>query len=378
MQRDRLCLVVNPAAGRGRCTRALPAVLGALGTRPAGVRVCQTTSLHHAERTAAEAARQGEAVVAVGGDGLVGSLAGAVAGEGGLLGIIPVGRGNDFARMLGIPFRPADAAAALLAGTGRAVDLIGVRAGDGPEQVVAGSVYLGVPSEGGEIANGSRMPTGPVGYQLAGMRALLGWRPATFTVDIRAEDTGAEDTGAENTGAGGGGAEDGAGGGAMGRFPGFCVVVANSAYLAAGKKAAPAADLCDGLLDVITVRGDRKLSFARAMLMAGRGTHVRLDEVSTQRAASVTVTADRPMPAGADGETLPCASPLAAGSPLRIRALPGALRVIAPAHWAAQHPQPSPGTAGRAWPPRKESTKAGLDDSSAGVPTIRTSPPPST
>jgi diacylglycerol kinase (ATP) len=291
-------------------------VLGALATgpgtpgaaggpgRPAGVRVCESTSLGHAAQTAADAAGRGEPVVAVGGDGLVGTLAAALAGSGGTLGIIPAGRGNDFARMLGIPFRPAEAAKALLAGRPRAVDLIGVRAADGPEQIVAGSVYLGIPSEGGLLANRSRRLGGATRYRLAGLRALLGWQPATFAVDT------------------------GAGPGCAPGFPAFAVVVANSAYFAAGTMAAPAADVSDGLLDVVTVRHGRKLSFVRVMLAAGRGTHVRLDQVHTERATSVTVTADRAMPAGADGETLAHACPLVPGSPLRIRVLPGAVRVF--------------------------------------------------
>jgi len=105
-----------------------------------------------------------------------------------------------------------------------------------------------------------------------------------------------------------------------------------------------------------------------------------MDEVTTQRAARVTVTADRAMPAAADGETLACACPLGAGSPLVIRALPGALRVIAPAD--GQAPGARRHSPERTWwpwpPPRKDSTNSGLADSSAGVPSIRTSPPPST
>jgi len=314
------CLVVNPAACGGRAGRCLPEALGALaeggvvGVGGAGgaapVRICMTTSLGHAAHLAEQATERREAVVAVGGDGLVGTLAAAVSRAGGVLGIIPAGRGNDFAHMLGIPARPAAAARALLDGEPRAVDLIGVQPGGGEEVIVAGSVYLGIPSEGGEIANRSWWATGPVGYQLAGVAALLAWRPATFTVDVAAA---------------------GADGPAAVSFPGFCVVVANSIYLAAGRKVAPDADIGDGLLDVIMVGDGRKLSFVEAMLRAGRGTHVRMDQVSTRQAASVTVTADRAMPAAADGETLACARPLQAGSPLRIRALPGALRVIAPA-----------------------------------------------
>jgi diacylglycerol kinase family enzyme len=237
----------------------------------------------------------------------VGRLAAVVADAGGVFGIVPAGRGNDFARTLSIPTQPARAAAVLVTGQRRVVDLIGVRAGDGPELVVAGSVYLGVISEGAEIVRASRLTFGGLAYQLAGLRALRAWQRATFAVDL------------------------GTGAGPNGGFPGFAVLVANSAFLAGGKRGAPAADAADGLLDVITVREGSKLSFVRVMLLAGRGTHVRLGQVEAAQAATVTVTADRAMPAGADGETLPFASPLAAGCPLRIRALPGALQVITPA-----------------------------------------------
>ena len=349
------CLVVNPAAARGRCKRSLPGVLGVLAAAGATVRVSETASLGHAAELADGAAGRGETVVAVGGDGLVGTLAAAVSGAGGQLGIIPAGRGNDFAHMLGVPASPVDAAAALLTGEPRAVDLIGVRAGDGPEEVVAGSVYLGVVSEGGEIANRSRWAAGPAGYQLAGVRALLGWQPATFTVDPGP-------AGDPRHGAG------------------FTVVIANCGYLAAGVKAAPAADVSDGKLDVLIVGEGRKLSFLRVMRRAGHGTHVELAQVTMYQAAAVTVTADRAMPAAADGETLSCAAPLGAGQPLRVRVLPGALRVIAPvpAGTAAVEGHSVEGTWWLRWPPRKDSTKSGLADSSAGVPASRTSPPPST
>jgi diacylglycerol kinase (ATP) len=241
--------------------------------------------------------------VAVGGDGTIGAMAAAVSAAGGVLGIIPAGRGNDLARMLGIPADPARAAAVLLRGGYRMVDLIGVAAGDGPEQVVAGSVYLGIPAEGARLAAASRLPAGGLGYQVGGLRALLAWQPTAFTVDTGSAETCAI-------------------------FTGCCVVVANSGYFAGGMHAAPEADISDGLLDVITVREGSRLSFIRVMLLAGQGKHTRLDQVGTAQAAGVTVCADRDLCAGADGEPLPCASPLAAGTLLRIRALPGALRVV--------------------------------------------------
>ena len=131
MSGNAYCFVVNPAACRGRGIRRLPAVLGPLSAAGASVRVEESSSLGHAATVAADAAGQGETVVAVGGDGTVGAMAAAVSAVDGVLGIIPAGRGNDFARMLGIPADPARAAAVLLRGGHRMVDLIGVAAGDG-------------------------------------------------------------------------------------------------------------------------------------------------------------------------------------------------------------------------------------------------------
>ena len=299
----RLALLVNPAAAGGKALAAVDPARTELDRLGADFRVIETSSGEHAKREAKAAAGQGETPVAIGGDGLVGTLAGGIAGSEAELGIIPAGRGNDFARMLGIPADPARAAAALLRGGHRMVDLIGAAAGDGPEQVVAGSVYLGIPADGAQLAAASRLPPGGLGYQVAGLRALLAWEPTAFTVDTGSVETRA-------------------------MFTGCCVVVANSGYFAGGMHAAPGADVSDGLLDVITVRQGSKLSFIRVMLLAGRGQHTRLDQVGTAQAASVTVRADRDLRAGADGEPLPCASPLASGIPLRIRALRGALRVV--------------------------------------------------
>src|SRR3546814_7968258 len=72
-------------------------------------------------------------------DGMVASLAGAVVEAGGVLGIVPSGRGNDFARQLGVGGSPEQVAATLLDAAPRPVDVIDVGG-----RVVVGSVYAGV------------------------------------------------------------------------------------------------------------------------------------------------------------------------------------------------------------------------------------------
>ncbi len=298
-----LTIVVNPTAGGGKPARYLPHVTSVLAAAGARYRLCESASLQHAQALARSAGQRGDTVVAFGGDGLTGALVDAIAEQGCAFGIIPAGNGNDFARTLRIPFDPAVAARTLLEGRPRPVDLIGVTgAGETEPTMVTGSVYVGIASVANEIANRTRVLRGPVVYNLAALRALLGWQPTTFGV----QTTNAAGEQATMT------------------FRGYAVVVANSPYFGAGMKVAPDAHADDGLLDVVIMRDSPKLTFVRVLMKIKDGSHVALPAVQAFRASQATVTVDRPLPVGADGELLPIRPPL------HIRTVPGALQVIVP------------------------------------------------
>ncbi len=308
-----LCLVVNPAAGGGRALRTLATATAALDGASARYQVQPSASLAHARELAAAAAQRGEVTVAVGGDGLAGALAGAVADAGGVMALIPAGRGNDLARELGLPPGAAAAAAAILDGQQAELDLLGLSIPGQPEETAALSAYLGLPSVAGEIANRSRLIRGPATYPVAALRALVRWRPVSF----RVEQTG-----------GPGGPVAGI---PAGEFPGYGVVLANSRFFGGGMQVCPPARTSDGCLDVVVMHDATKAAFLRVLLQIKDGTHVSLPQVALGQAAAVTVTADTALPVAADGETLPWGSPLAAGVPLRARVRRGALKVIVPA-----------------------------------------------
>jgi diacylglycerol kinase (ATP) len=299
----RFCLVVNPAAGGGRSQRLLPAVTAALTAAGAEHEVHASSSLEHARELAVAAAGRGEVTVAFGGDGMVGALAAVTAGTGGAFGIIPAGRGNDFARTLGLPADATAAAQALARGAERRVDLIAAGSDTGQDEVlVAGSVYLGLPAIAAQTAAQSRFPPGELAYPVAGLRAVAGWRPAMFRLEF--------------------------GDGAVEEFSGGAVVAANSRYFGAGMMVAPHADPADGLLDVVFIRSGSKLAMLRGLAKIKTGEHLAMPQVSTRQTDALTVTVDRDMPGGADGEILRSAAPLPARTPLRIRALPAALRLV--------------------------------------------------
>jgi len=289
----RLCLIVNPHAGGGRTARALPGVEATLAGLGLPFRVERTLSLGHAGDLAADAAGRGEVAVSYGGDGLAGAVAHALRGTDGVLGVLPGGRGNDFARKLGIPTDPDGACGVLARGRERTVDVAEV---DG--RTFLGIASYGFDSDVQDIANAATVVKGQLVYLYATLRALKAWRPVrlSFAAD----------------------------GGARKEAVGFAVAACNSGVFGGGMALAPDADLEDGLLDVVVTSDTSKANFLRTLPKIFRGTHLDEPEIELFRAGEVRVDAERPFRIYADGDPI-------GTTPATIRAVPGALRVLVPA-----------------------------------------------
>ena len=287
-----LSLIVNPASGGGRAGRALAAVRAAMGHHGLEHHVELTLDLAHARELATAALAGGEMPVAFGGDGLVAAVAGAVKGSEAVIGVLPGGRGNDFARCLGLPLDPVQACAVLAHGTPRAVDMGAV--GD---RTFLGIATCGFDSEANRIANAARLIHGRFVYTYGGLRALASWRPASFELTV---------DGVEHA------------------LYGYTVAVANAAMHGGGMLLAPDASLDDGRLDVVMIADLPKATFLRMLPTVFRGTHVRLDEVTILRGSTVEIRADRPLAVYADGDPLSIL-------PATLRVLPAAVRVMSPA-----------------------------------------------
>jgi YegS/Rv2252/BmrU family lipid kinase len=286
--------VVNPAAGSDPAARLIP-VARRLREAGAEVAVEYSRSLEHAGDLARDAAKKGDVVIAAGGDGMVGGLAGALAGTGAVLGILPAGRGNDFARQLALPGDPDALADLLLSAEPRTIDAIEVTAADGVPHIVVGSVYGGVDSVANVHINRLTRLPGSLAYYLGPLRAIATWRPVSYQITVDGETR---------------------------EERGYSVVAANSGYYGYGLHVAPDAAVDDGLLDVVIIRHAPKRRFFAVMRELPHGTHVRRPEIEVVRGREVRVESDREIPFGGDGELL--------GSlPATIRILPGALRVIA-------------------------------------------------
>jgi YegS/Rv2252/BmrU family lipid kinase len=288
----RIALIVNPSAGGGRAGRALPAVEAALAAAGLVHRAQHTRSLEHARELARAAATEGEIAVAFGGDGLVGAVADALREGQGALGVLPGGRGNDFARVLGIPLEPVAACAVLVNGVERSLDL-----GEAGGRAFVGIASCGFDSDCNRIANEARLVRGNLVYVYSALRVLAGWRSAYFRIELD--------------------------GGEAVTVTGYNVVLANSRAYGGGMYIAPDASLEDGMLDVLTIAEMPKLRFLRLLPTVFKGRHVLRPEVTVRRAREVRVSADRAFTMYADGDPI-------AELPVTVRALPRAVRVIVP------------------------------------------------
>lgn len=295
--------LVNPKSGGGAAPGAVVPVARVL--REAGATVDVTYSPGPQAMTALvdEAVARGDVVVSVGGDGMLSSLAGLVSAAGGTLGVVPAGRGNDFARMLGIHDDPEAQARVLLAGVVRQVDLIAVTGLGAGRRVIAGSVYSGVDARAAEIVDRAHWLPRRLQYPYAALRSLATYQPGRYVVSV---------DGIEHT------------------FEAATVVVANSAYYGKGMQIAPPASLEDGLLDVVVIEAASRLALMRSLPKVYDGGHVALPEVTllSGKVVELRGTARAGIPAGGDGEPLGTLPPLDA-APATVEVLPGALSVLA-------------------------------------------------
>ncbi len=295
-------LLVNPTSGGGAAPGAVVPVARLLREAGARVDVTYSPGPHAMVGLVDEAVGRGDVVISVGGDGMLSSVAGLVSARGGTLGLLPAGRGNDFARMLGLPEDPAAQAHALLGGTERSVDLLAVTGLSERRRLVAGSVYAGVDARAAELVDRAAWLPRSMQYPCAALRALAGYQPGRYRVAIDGIEC---------------------------EYAAATVVVANSAYYGRGLKIAPSASAEDGVLDVVVIEAAGRLALMRSLPKVYDGAHVGLPEVTVLSGKRVEVrgTARSPIPVGADGEPL---GPLPAfgAEPAVVEVVPGGLTVI--------------------------------------------------
>jgi YegS/Rv2252/BmrU family lipid kinase len=287
-----ISLIVNPSAGGGRAAKALPKVQARLRALGVDHHTELTRDLLHAQELARSAAAAGEPAVVLSGDGLIGAVAHVLRGHpGAVMGVLPGGRGNDFARVAGISLDAEEACGVIAHGTPQPIDL-----GDVDGATFIGIASLGFDSDANRIANDAPPQLGSLVYAYGALRALASWKHAAYEVVVDGEARS---------------------------FSGWSVACANSKAYGGGMYLAPDADLHDGRLDVVFCEATSKARFLQLLPSIFKGEHVKDPRVHVLRGTEVRVSADRPFTVYADGDPigqLPCT----------VRAVPDAVKVLLP------------------------------------------------
>jgi len=292
---SRHLVVVNPAAGRGRVRREWPGLAAQLRAAGIAFDVAETHAPGEGMRHAEGAARDYDAVIAAGGDGTVHEVVNGLmrAGGGAALGVLPLGSGDDFAKMLS----PGDAIERLARGTVRLMDVARMRC-DGATRWFANGMDIGFGAHAAR--NVRRVPaflTGLGAYVGALAITLLRYPRLEVRLQLDAEPPFTQAT--------------------------TMTAVMNGCAFGGSFHVCPGARADDGFLDLLIAQRVGRLAILGLVPKIMRGTHADDPRLRLARARRVLIESDDPLLVEADGEIV-----FENARRLEIEVLPGALRVL--------------------------------------------------
>ena len=294
-----MCVIVNPASGRGRGARALPGLRAAFAS--VGVSEIRLTSGKGDESAQTRRALDDgfDTIVACGGDGTWSNVANAIiaagAGRQARMALLATGTGNDFAKTVGAPARDF-AATARLAVNGSELDVDVGR--------IENKYFLNVSGFGFDIAVLEDIERiswlkGDLLYLYSALRQLFSYGG----IDVGIASARRQREARRH----------------------LMLIVANARNFGGSFRIAPAASVTDGKLDAISIHDAPPLSRMRLFAAATKGTHVMAPEVIVEQAPTFTLAFGKPPAFETDGEYN-----RAKGTVVQIDCIPKALRVVVP------------------------------------------------
>ena len=294
MSRYRIALVVNPVSGVGRAAKLASAVAARLGAG-ASVQIHSGASPDESAALLSAVAGVCDAVVVLGGDGIVHLALQALAMGDTPLGIVPAGTGNDTADALGLPADPMAAAdavlAALHAGSVRRIDLGRTDSGRWWGTVLCAGFDSAVTA----TANRLRWPRGPRRYDIAIGVEVLKLRSRPMHIRLDDEEFVRDIT---------------------------LVAIGNAPQYGGRKYITPHATMDDGLFSVAVIDAVGRIELARMAPSLNTASHLTHPAVRMYTARTVELSAPRTL-AYADGEYVDTL-------PVRTECVPAALPVLVP------------------------------------------------
>ena len=285
---------MNPNAGGGKGRKIFPLLRQKLLERRIAFHLQFSESPDHLIHIARQAQGEGyNLIVACGGDGTAHLALQTLVGEKAVLGIIPLGTGNDIPLNLGIDEDLDFACDLLTGGRVQKIDVVQVNEG----LYMAGVGGVGFDSEVNAIANKiSRYVRGKTAYVFPVLLKTITYKPKQITLRTDQETL---------------------------KGPVLMVAFGNMKSYGRGMQITPLAEPDDGLVDICWVDPVKTLRLYRFFPTVFSGEHIEMPEVRYYRSKLVRVESEVPMELYGDGEFL-------CKTPFTLKVIPQALRVLVP------------------------------------------------
>jgi diacylglycerol kinase (ATP) len=271
--------ILNPTSNHGRSQKVASYLHDQISE--SDMDWCQTEYPRHAVELARIAGQQGcDLVVAVGGDGTVHEVINGLMlvpeKDRPALGIIPLGSGNDFAHILGVPDDPAQALQACLTGQLHSLDMGSVR--DEHNRLEYFNNTIGIGFDAVVTIRTRKMTTihGFMMYLIATLKTiLLNFSPMDLHVETDQESW------YQAT---------------------IMLTLGNGPREGGGFLVTPDAKLDDGVLNYATICKISRLTMLRLVPEVMKGTHARFKQVRMGTCRKMTVTSQQSLYVHCDGE----------------------------------------------------------------------------
>jgi YegS/Rv2252/BmrU family lipid kinase len=265
-------IIVNPAASRGKCRQRAQEVKYFCDANHMDYDLVYTEKPGDAQLIAYNARDYFECIVAVGGDGTINEVVNGLVGSAAKLGVIPVGSGNDFIHALDIPAELDDALQNLLKMHTQFIDI-----GKAGDRYFQNGLGIGFDAWVVNRLLEIRKLSGTAMYLWAVIKTIYSYQPPT--VHISYNDINRTE-----------------------KF--YLITVGNGISLGGGFKLTPDAIIDDGYFDLNIIRNLSKIEVYQNLIGVYSGKHVRLPQVTMDRAKQIRIESDQGFAAHMDGELL--------------------------------------------------------------------------
>jgi diacylglycerol kinase (ATP) len=299
-------IILNPIAGNGNGLKASPQIEKLLNQHNLNFDLVHTERVGHGIELTRQAVKDGwNTIIAAGGDGTVNEVINGLmlCKQEGLtippLGVLCVGRGNDFAGSMGIPANLEVGVGALLDDHRRTIDIGKVTGGIYPEGRFFGNC-VGIGFDAITTIEVHKLPRwgGFLAFLAAVLKTVFLYNKAPLATTVYDEKTLTQRS--------------------------LLISIMNGRRLGGGFYMAPTSIPDDGLFDLCIAEQMSSFEVIKMIPHFTRGDQATQPAIKTGQAAHITISAvDGPLPAQTDGEII-CVD----GTHLEIEVLPCQLEII--------------------------------------------------